>query len=146
MDADLHLNKQMDEAESFPDRWKEDALLNMLTETIRGLEAVRRRRGCHKGTNKPGGGRGEEMQRGSKEGPLSSGDGEEEDEERGGNADEEREEKGSMQRVLGVLRELSVFHSDRVTAWREVLRGCAHMVATSPPGGSDQQHPPPTGV
>ncbi|XP_076581640.1 death domain-containing protein 1 [Chaetodon auriga] len=143
MDAHLHLNKQMDEAESLQE---EDGLLNMLTETIRGLEAVRRSRYHHNGAaggrgrtgDEPGRGRGEETQRGSEEG---MGEGEKEDEERGGHADEEREEKESEQRVLEVLRELSVFHSRRVTAWREVLRGCACMVAKSPPGGSDQQHP-----
>ncbi|XP_070786242.1 death domain-containing protein 1 [Enoplosus armatus] len=149
MDANRHVNKEMDEAESLHGRRREDSLLNALTETIRGLEAVRRCRDHHNGTvggkrctgEEPGRGGGEGIQRGSEEGMLSPEDGVKGNEERGGNVYEEREEKECKQKVLGVLRELSVFHSDRVTAWREVLRDCAHMVAKSPPGGSDQQHP-----
>ncbi|XP_044040854.1 death domain-containing protein 1 [Siniperca chuatsi] len=148
MDANLHANKEMDDAESLHGSRREDSLLNMLTETFRGLEAARRCRDHHNGAvgekrcteEEPGRGRGEEIQRWSEEGMLSPAECEKEDEERGRNADEEREEKESKQKVLGALRELSVFHSDRVTAWREVLRECAHMPANSPPGDSDQQH------
>ncbi|XP_031145827.1 death domain-containing protein 1 isoform X2 [Sander lucioperca] len=145
MDANLHVNKLMDEAESLHGRRSENSLLNMLTETLRGLEAVRRCRDHRNGTvgwrrcieEEPGRGGGEEIQRGSEEGMLSPAEDKEDDEESGRNADEEREKRACKQRVLGVLRELSVFHSDRVTAWRGVLRECAHQ---SQPGGSYQQH------
>lgn len=148
VDEVLHLSRRMDEAESLHGRRREDVLLNVLTETIRGLEAVRRCRdrgaagGRGRMCGEPGRGRGEEMKRGREEGTLSPAGEEREDEERGGNA----EEKECKRRVLGVLRDLSVFHSDGVTAWREVLRDWAHMFAKSPPGGSDQQHPSPTGM
>ncbi|XP_051284794.1 death domain-containing protein 1 [Dicentrarchus labrax] len=147
----------MDEAQSLGDRRRENSLLNTLTQTIRGLEAVRRRRDHRIGAlvgggrctgEEPGRGGGEEMQRGSEEGMLSPAEGQREDEESSRNVDGEREveEEECKKKVLGVLRELSVFHSDRVTAWREVLRECAHMFPESPAGGSDQQHPSTTGV
>lgn len=123
MDANLHVNKPMDDAESLHGRRSEHSLLNVLTETIRGLGAVRRRRDHRDGTV---GGR-------TLIGGEDDSEDEEEDEERG--ADEEREERECKQRVLGVLRELSVCHSDRVAAWRGVLR--EYM---SPPGGSGLQH------
>ncbi|XP_054457885.1 death domain-containing protein 1 [Anoplopoma fimbria] len=146
MDADLHVNELMDEAESLHGRRSEHSLLNMLTETLRRLGAVRRCRDHHDGTvggrrctgEEPGSGGGEEIQRGSEGGMLSPAQDEEDDEERRGKADEEQEERECKQRVLEALRELSVFHSDRVTAWRGVLGEWAHR---SPPGGSDQQHP-----
>lgn len=152
MDENLHLNKQMDEVESLHGRRREDSLLGVLTETVRGLEAVRRRGDHQDGTmggrrctagggEKAGRGGGEEIQRGSEGGGMPSSEAGEEEDEEGGNADEEREERERRQKVLGVLRELSGFHSDRVTAWREVLRDCARMLYKSPPGGSDQQHP-----
>lgn len=139
----MHPNKQMDEAESLHDRRREDGLLNMLTETIRGLEAVRHCRagGTVGGRRCAGEEPGEETRRRSEEGTLGTAEDGKEDEETGRNADGEREEKECEQKVLGVLRELSVFHSDRVTAWREVLRERAHMFDKSPPGGSDQQRP-----
>ncbi|XP_074480227.1 death domain-containing protein 1 [Sebastes fasciatus] len=123
MDANLHVNKPMDDAESLHGRRSEHSLLNVLTETIRGLGAVRRRRDHRDGTV---GGR-------TLIGGEDDSEDEEEDEERG--ADEEREERECKQRVLGVLRELSVCHSDRVAAWRGVLR--EYM---SPLGGSGLQH------
>ncbi|TKS92905.1 Death domain-containing protein 1 [Collichthys lucidus] len=126
MDENMHPNMQMDEAESLRDRRREGGLLNTLTETIRGLEAVRR---CRDGGTV--GGRRCAGTLGTAE------DGKEEDEETG----RTREEKECEQKVLEVLRELSVFHSDGVTAWRGVLRECAHMFDKSPPGGSDQQRP-----
>ncbi|XP_034413495.1 death domain-containing protein 1 [Cyclopterus lumpus] len=136
MEAHLHEDKLMDEAESLHGSKSELSLLDVLTETLQRLGAVRRCRDRHDGTVggrrgtgvEAGSGGGEEAQRGSEGGMLSP-------EETRGLADEESE---CEQRVLGLLRELSVFHSDRVTAWRAVLRGCAHR---SPPGGSDEQHP-----
>lgn len=110
MDANLHVNKEVVEAESLHGRRTEDSLHNVLTETIQGLKA------------------------------------EKEDEESGRNAGEEKEENECKQKVLGVLRELSVFHSDRVKTWGQVLRECAHMLCYSPPEGSDQQHPSTTGM
>ncbi|XP_042368655.1 death domain-containing protein 1 [Plectropomus leopardus] len=127
MDADLKRSEQR--------------LLNVLADTIRGLEAVRSSRNHHTGTvggrcteEEPGrgGGGGEEM--------LSPAGDEEDGAERGRRADEEREEREWKQRVVGVLRELSVCHADRVTAWRAVLTECANMLFKCPPGGTDQQH------
>lgn len=147
----VFLNKQMDEAESLDGRRREDSLLSMLTETIRELEAVRRLRDHHNGAmygrcvrEEPGRGGGDGVEEGSGEGRLSAAEGEKEGEKRGASADEE--EKECMQKVLGVLRELSVSHSDRVTAWRGALRECADMLAKPPPGSSDQQHPSTTGI
>ncbi|XP_034712816.1 death domain-containing protein 1 [Etheostoma cragini] len=145
MDANLHVNTLRDEAESFHGRGNEHILLSVLTETLRGLEAVRCSRDYQNGTvgwrrsieEGPGRGEGEEIQKGSEEGMLSPAKDMEDDEERRRNADEEREKRACKQRVLGVLRELSVFHSDRVTAWRGVLRECAHKCQ---PGGRSQQH------
>ncbi len=152
MDENLHLNQKKDEAEAPHDRKKEDRLLNLLTEATRGLEAVRHSRDHHNGSlggrrcmeEKTGRGR-EGEQGGQEEGMLSPAE-EEEDEKKEGKADEKREEKKCKQEVLEGLRELSVFQSDRVTAWREVFRECARMLHKSPPGGSDQQHPSSTGV
>ncbi|XP_031707333.1 death domain-containing protein 1 [Anarrhichthys ocellatus] len=154
MDANLYANKLMDVAKSPHGKRSEHSLLGMLTETLRRLEAVRRCRdhlngtvggkrctGEEPGSGGGGGGGGEERRRGSEEGMLSPEEDEDDIEEGSGNADEEREERESKRRVLGVLRELSVLHSDRVTAWRGALREWAHR---SPPGGSDQQHPPTT--
>ncbi|XP_034082237.1 death domain-containing protein 1 [Gymnodraco acuticeps] len=134
MDANLHVDKLMDEEESRHGRRRKNSLLNMLTETCGGLEAVRSRRKHNDGTvggrksigEEPGRGKGEEIQSGSEEGMLSHAEDKEDDE----------EERLCKQRVLGVMRELSVFHSERVTAWRGVLRDCANK---SPPGDSDQQ-------
>lgn len=139
----------MDEAESLDGRRREDSLLSMLTETIRELEAVRRLRDHHNGAmygrcvrEAPGRGGGDGVEGGSGEGRLSAAEGEKE-----GAASADEEEKECMQKVLGVLRELSVSHSDRVTAWRGALRECAHMLAKPPPGGSDHhQHPSTTGI
>ncbi|TNN29548.1 hypothetical protein EYF80_060304 [Liparis tanakae] len=142
MEAHLHADELMDEAECLQGSQRELGLLDVLTETLRRLEAAGRRRDRHGGTR----GGGEGTQRGSEGGMLSPA-GDEEDEkdaeETRGHADEKREERESERRVLGVLRQLSVFHSDRVTAWREVLRARSHR---SPPGGSDQQHPTTTGM
>ncbi|KAK5848341.1 hypothetical protein PBY51_005965 [Eleginops maclovinus] len=129
MDGNLDLNKQMYEDESHHDRRGKNCLLNMLTETFGGLEAVRSRR---KHNDSTVGGRksiGGEPGRGSEEGMLSPAEEKE---------DEDEDEKECKQRVLRVLKELSVFHSERVTAWRGVLRDCANK---SSPGDSDQQEP-----
>ncbi|KAI3376382.1 hypothetical protein L3Q82_016863, partial [Scortum barcoo] len=144
MDGNLHLNTQMIEAETLYGRGRtEESLLNVLTETFQGFEAVRRSRSHRRKCTREG---GEETQGGSEGGMLGPAGGEEEYEERERNADEEREERECKRRVLGALRELSVFHSDRVTAWREVLRECACMLAKPPPGGRKQQHPSTTGM
>lgn len=141
MDANLHVDKLMDEEESRHGRRRKNSLLNMLTETCGGLEAVRSRRKHNEGTvgesksigEEPGRGEGEEIQSGSEEGMLSPAEDKEDDE----------EERLCKQRVLGVMRELSVFHSERVTAWRGVLRDCANK---SPPRDSDQQEASTTGT
>uniref|UniRef100_A0A3Q1GPB7 Death domain containing 1 n=1 Tax=Acanthochromis polyacanthus TaxID=80966 RepID=A0A3Q1GPB7_9TELE len=119
----------MDEAKPPDDTVAEDSLLGVLTETIQGLEGVRRRRDPHNGT--VGGRRslGEEAQRGSEEGTLSP----------AGDAKEDERSVNKEQKVLQALRELSVFHSDRLTAWREALRAYTSVVISSPPGGNEQQ-------
>lgn len=130
-------------------RQTEDRLLFIFTETIRELEAVRRLRdpcsaavdGRRCSGEEPGEGEGDgaEGDRGDRRKRGSSEGGEEEGEEEGVAADEE--ERRCMQKVLGVLRELSVSHSERVTAWREALRRCDHMLANWPLGGSNHHHP-----
>ncbi|XP_026154399.1 death domain-containing protein 1 [Mastacembelus armatus] len=125
----------------------------MLTETIQGLEAVRQSRNHHNRPvgrrgyteGEPGRGGGEEVVR-NEEGMLSPAEDEEEDEVRGRRDDEERVEKECKRKVLGVLRELSVFHVDRVTAWRKTLGECACMRNKPPAEGSDQQHPSTAGM
>lgn len=127
----------------------EDQLLFMFTETIRELEVVRRLRdprsaasdGRRCSREEPGGGEGDGAEGGR--GGSSEG-GEEEGEEEGVAAGEE--ERRCMQKVLGVLRELSVSHSERVTAWREALRRCAIMLANWPLEGSNHHHPLTTGT
>lgn len=123
-----------------------DRLLFMFTETIRELEAIRRLRdprsaavdGRKCSGEEPGGveGDGAERDRGDRRKRGSSEGGEKEE----GVAGDE-EERRCMQKVLGVLRELSASHSERVTAWREALRRCAHMLANWPPEGSNHHHP-----
>lgn len=120
----------------------------MLTETIRGLEAVRRPRDHYNGT--VGGRRciGEETETWSEEVMCSPAEKETESEAmgRGRSADEEEEEEKECKRkVVAVLRELSVFHSNGVTAWREALRKCVCNLNKSPPEGVVQQHPSTTG-
>ncbi|XP_035805666.2 death domain-containing protein 1 [Amphiprion ocellaris] len=115
----------MDEAK----RRTEDSLLGVLSETIRELEGVRRRRDPH---NVTVGGRrclGEETQKGSEEGMLSL----------AGDAQEDERSVNKEQKVLRALRELSVFHSDRLTAWREALREDPSVLIRCPPGGGEQQ-------
>ena len=140
MDNHLHLSKQIDECPHGETR--EDSLLNMLTDTIRGLEAVTFSTDHYNG---PVGGRrciGEETETEIEEGMHSPAETVTESEgiERGKSADEEQQEKECKKKALGVLREVSVFHSNRVTAWREALRDCACILNNSPPGGANQQH------
>lgn len=146
MEAHRHADELTDEAECLHGSKGELSLLDVLTGTLRRLEAVRRRRDGHGGTEGGTRGGGEGMQRGREGGMLGpAGDEEDENdaEETRGHADEKREERECERRVLGVLRQLGVFHSDRATAWREVLRERSHR---SPPGGSGQQHPSTTGM
>ncbi|XP_008281666.1 death domain-containing protein 1 [Stegastes partitus] len=58
-----------------------------------------------------------------------------------GPAEEEREgERSERERkVLRLLRDLSGFHSDGLTAWREAMRERPFSVNKSPPGGGDRQ-------
>lgn len=130
-------------------RQNEDQLLFMFTETVRELEAVRRLRDPRSAAvdgrrclgEEPVGveGDGAEGDRGDRRKRGSSEGGEEEGEEEGAAGDEE--ERRCVQKVLGVLRELSASHSERVTAWREALRRCAHMLANWPLEGSNHHHP-----
>nr|XP_020467022.1 death domain-containing protein 1 [Monopterus albus] len=144
MDANPHMIKEMDEA--LHDTRGDDGLLNMMTETIQVLEAVRQSRNhCNGavGGRRSIGEEPEEIQRG-KGGMFNPA----EDGEDGGrrrNVDEEQVEKECKKRVLAVLRKMSVFHSDRVTAWRKALEECARTLNKSPAGGSDRQNPPTAG-
>lgn len=112
----------MDTAESQHSTWREDGLLRTLFEAIEGLEAVRHSRNL---SDRDG---GEQIEMGSEDGRLSP-------------AGKEKE-RACKKTVLGVLRELSVFH---LTAWRKALRASACMLAASPAGGIDQQHSTRTG-
>ncbi|XP_076017528.1 death domain-containing protein 1 [Genypterus blacodes] len=122
MDTDLHVNKRMDTAESPHSTWREDSLLLALIQAIQGLEAVKH---CRRLSDRHA---GEQMETGSEDRRVSL-------------AGREKE-KACKIKVLGVLRELSVFH---LTAWRKALRASACMFAGSPEGGDDQQHPSKTG-
>lgn len=126
----------MDRAESAEHRRREDALLGMLTEATRELDAVRRLRDHREGEThgqrmkEPGGGGGDGVEEGSGEGMQRRGE----------------EERERVQKILEVLKELSVSQSGRMAAWRGALSECAHMLAKPPPGGSDQQRPSTTGT
>ncbi|XP_062300443.1 death domain-containing protein 1 [Scomber scombrus] len=138
MDNHLHLSKQIDECPH--EETREDSLLNMLTDTIRGLEAVTFSTDHYNGT--VGGRRciGEETETGIEEGMHSPAETESEGMGRRKSADEEQQEKDCKKKSLAVLREVSVFHSNRVTAWREALRDCACILNKYPPGGANQHH------
>lgn len=116
MDADPHVSNQKDEAVCGTSR--DDSLLSTLAETFRRLEAVRRSQ------NHPN-------QR------VEGMDSAEEDEE----GDEEQVEAECRRNILAALRELSVFHRDRVTAWRTALRENTCRLLKSPPEGGEQPHP-----
>lgn len=120
----------MEEAESL-DTHREVGLLRMLVEVARKLKALQSLRGrCLEVAAERGRGAQDE----------GRGKGSEEEEEGGGSPDEEE----CIWKVLHVLREVSISHSDRVTSWREALRECACILAKSPPEGSNQP-PAPTG-
>ncbi|KAM4536624.1 death domain-containing protein 1 isoform 1-T1 [Odontesthes bonariensis] len=128
METNLHVSKRINEANPPLGTWSEDGLI-VSTEVARRVEGVR---GCR---NHGGG-----SVRGSREeGELSPSEDQKEDERR--SVDKEQEEKACKQKVLGVLRELSVFHSEKLTDLREVIRECALMCKRSPPGGGVQRHP-----
>ncbi|XP_034532048.1 death domain-containing protein 1 [Notolabrus celidotus] len=136
----------MDEADSLHGRRKEETLLKMLTETFQGLEAVRHCRDHHNETvggikstgeeaGRGGGGGGERMHSpgGKYEGKQAK------------TPKEEQDEEECKKKVVGLLRELSVFHSERVTAWRDVLGEFIHIFNKPPPGGSEELQPSSTG-
>lgn len=145
MDENLHVNKQMDEAESLHSRTEEDGLPKMIMETTQSTEADRGSTGQHM---QAAGGPwyAGEIQGGSEERMLSPAETEEGDERRGASADGEQVERECKQKVLGVLKEMGVFHSEKVSAWREALRECVSMFNNCPPGGSDQQYASATGM
>lgn len=146
MNTNLHVIEKMDEA--LCNTRSDDSLLNMLTETVQELDAVIDR-AYHNG--RAGGRRckGEELcrsgakekQRRSEDGMLSPAEDDKEDEGRGRSVDEEQAERECKKSVLRALRELSIFHSERVTAWRK-----ACMFNKPPPEGSDQQQSSATGM
>lgn len=139
MDANLHVSKKMDEAQG--DAGSDDSLLNMLSETIRGLEAVKLRNHHNEIVGRKGEEpcirEREETWRKSDVWMLSPTEYDKENKRRG--STDEEQVKECKKDVLRVLRELSIFHSDRVTAWRKVLRGSAWVFNKSPPEGSNQQ-------
>ncbi|KAM9425722.1 death domain-containing protein 1 [Pholidichthys leucotaenia] len=129
----------MDEAKPPYSTRSGDSLLIMLTETIQWLKGVRHCRDHHNGARGEKKCFREEIRRGSEASHLSPAGDERGDKGRG--RDDDEEEKEYKMKALGVLRDLSVFHSDRLTAWREALRECVPMLDKSPPRGPDQPHP-----
>lgn len=112
----------MEQAEPEGARQNEDRLLCTLTEAIRELEAVSLPQSlCGRGAE---GGRrcGEEMQDGRVAASTEA-------------------ERRCIQKVMVVLKELSISHTVRVAAWRDALRHCVRMLASEPLGGSKLQHP-----
>ncbi|XP_074555105.1 death domain-containing protein 1 isoform X2 [Halichoeres trimaculatus] len=136
MDDSLHGRRQEEE----------ETLLKMLTETFHGLEAVRRCRDHHNetvgGIKKSTGEEeaGGEVRKGGGERMQSPGV--KHEDRHGKNTEEEleEEEEECKKKVVGVLKELSVFHSERVTAWREILGKFSHMFPESPPEDSEELH------
>lgn len=120
----------------------EDSLLRMLVEAVQELKALQslRDRRLEVAVERRCQREEEEGGRGAQDGGGGKG-GEEEEEEAGGGSPDEEE---CIRKVMHVLREVSMSHSDRVTSWREVLRECACILAKSPPEGSNQP-PAPTG-
>ncbi|XP_076737895.1 death domain-containing protein 1 isoform X1 [Maylandia zebra] len=116
------------EGQKPPDCTSEDRLLIALAETVQELEGVQC---CGDHLDTAMGGRMEE------------GEDEREDERR--RRSKEQQEGDCKKRALGVLREVSVFHSCRLRAWKQALRRCSSTLSSSPPGGGAQQHPSTTG-
>lgn len=120
---------RMEDAESLHTH-REDGLLGMLVEAVGELKALR----------SVGDSRLEvavERGRGAQDGGRGKGG---EEEAGGGSPDEEE----CIWKVLRVLREVSISHSDWVTSWRGALRDCACILDKPPPEGSSQP-PAPTG-
>lgn len=115
----------MEQAEPVGAGQSEDRLLCTLTEAIRELEAVSLLQSpCGRGAD----GRrrlGEELHEEDDEGGVDAAAG---------------AERRCMQKVLVVLKELSISHTVRVAAWRDALRDWALVLANRPPGGSKHQH------
>ncbi|XP_061566163.1 death domain-containing protein 1 [Cololabis saira] len=57
-----------------------------------------------------------------------------------GSIDEEKEEKGCKQKVLEMLREVQVFHSDKLTVWRDTIKKCEFMLKKGLQRSDEQQH------
>lgn len=118
------VKEKMEQAEPVGARQSEDHLLCTLTEAMRELEAVSvlqspRGRGAEAGRHC-----GEEMH----------------EEEHGGVTAASGAERRCMQKVLVVLKELSISHTERMAAWSDALSQCVRMLANQPQGGSKQQH------
>lgn len=118
---------RMEEAEPL-DTHREVGLLRMLVEAARELKALRSFRGLRLAVER---GRGAEDGGGGKGGEV-------EEEAEGGSPDEEE----CIWKVLHMLREVSISHSDSVTSWREALRECACILEKSPPECSNQPPAP----
>lgn len=130
-----HLIESMDEG-------FHSSLVNMLSECMCRLEAVKHSEDPHKGTV---GGRGcMEAGRGggAEDGSHSRGEIQMEEDvieaEKKVSADEEKVWK---RRVVESLRKLTLYYSDRVTAWREVVRKCECSTYKWPLERSNHQHP-----
>ncbi|XP_030609951.1 death domain-containing protein 1 [Archocentrus centrarchus] len=132
MATNLHVNELMEAAKP-PNCASEDGLPMVLTETVQELEGVRYGRNHPNATADGRRSSREKTQRGREGGMLRTAEDEKED--------EEQEEQGCKSKGLGVLRELSVFHSGKLRDWKQALRECAAMLNSTPPGGGDQQCP-----
>lgn len=118
------VQKKMEQAEPVGAQQNEDHLLCALTEAIGELEAVSLlQRPCRRGVD----GR-----------RLYGGELHEEQDE--GAAVATGTERSCMQKVLVVLKELSICHNVRVAAWRDALRQCVYSMANQPLEGSKHQH------
>lgn len=120
----------MEEEEERSHTHGEDGLLGTLVETVGQLKALR-------SLGEAAVERGGQGGQGGQDGGGGKG-GEEEEQAGGGGPDEEE----CIRKAMHVLREVSVSHRDGVSSWREALRECACILATPPPGGSNQPPAP----
>lgn len=127
----------MEEEEDRSHTHGEDGLLGTLVETVGQLKALR---SLGEAVVERGRQRGGQGGQGGQDGGGGKGGGEEEEEEQAGGGGPDDEE--CIRKAMHVLREVSVSHWDGVSSWREALRECACILATPPPGGSNQPPAP----
>ncbi|KAM6908957.1 death domain-containing protein 1 [Xenentodon cancila] len=124
MDTYLHETNQVSGAN--PSTKGEDSLLITLTTTTEGAQSCRNHHG--------------EPTRGSKEETKLCPQEAKETEGRDESIDEEKDEKGCKQKVLDMLREVQVFHSDKLTVWIEAIKKCEFMLKKGHQRSDEQQH------